>query len=62
VDEGKHVEFGKLFCRLVSGRVIIEDDTGAVVQNRRIRPAIVTVFVVLIVIAIVITAVASGKR
>ena len=31
VEEGKQVMFGKPFCRLVSGRVIIEDETGVVV-------------------------------
>ncbi len=31
VDEGKQVMFGKSFYRLVFGRVIVEDETGAVV-------------------------------
>lgn len=46
VDEGKQVMCGKPFCRLVSGRVTVEDETGAVVQGRKIRPAIVAVLVV----------------
>ncbi len=59
VDEGKQVMFCKPFCRLVSGRVIVEDETGAVVQGRQIRPAIVAV---LVVVTIVVTAVAPSAN
>ena len=33
VEEGKQVMFGKPFSRLVASRVIVEDETGAVVQG-----------------------------
>src|SRR5277367_541585 len=62
VYERKQVMFGKPFCRLVAGRVIVEDETGAVVQGRQIRPAIVAVVVVLVVVTIVVTAVAPSAN
>jgi hypothetical protein len=62
VEEGKQVVFGKPFCRLVSGRVIVEDETGAVVQGCQIRPALVAILVVLVVVTIVITAVVPSAN
>src|SRR4051794_37703318 len=62
VDEGKQVMFGKPFCRLVSGRVIVKDETRAVVQGRQIRPAIIAALMVLIIVTIIIAAVAPSAN
>lgn len=59
MDERKQVMFGKSFCRLVPGRFIVEDETGAVVRGRQIQPAVVAV---LVVVTMAVTAVALSTN
>ena len=62
MEEGKQVVFGKPFCRLVSGRVIVEDETGAVVQGRQIRLTIIAVLILLVAVTIITTAVVPSAN
>ncbi|MDN6534943.1 MAG: hypothetical protein L0K63_11865, partial [Yaniella sp.] len=55
IEEGKQVVFGKRLRFLISGRVIVEDETGTVVQGLRFWSAILGV-----VLTIRITAMAAS--
>ncbi|KAF4627941.1 hypothetical protein G7Y89_g10211 [Cudoniella acicularis] len=60
MDGGEQVMFGKPFYRLVSGSVIVEDETRAIVHGRQIRSTIVAGLAGLIV-AIITTVVPSAN-
>jgi hypothetical protein len=59
MDEGKQVLSCKHFYCLISSRVIIKDETGAIVQGRQIWPAIITGIVVITTIITIVAPLAN---
>lgn len=55
-EEREKALFGKLFCRIVSSRVIVEDGGGIIVNGCQIGLDVVSIFAFLVMIIITIAA------
>ncbi|OQE71132.1 hypothetical protein PENNAL_c0111G01388 [Penicillium nalgiovense] len=58
-EERERALFGKLFCRIVSSRVIVEDEGGIIANGRQIGLDVVSIFAFLVMIIITIAAASS---